>query len=155
MSEEFEEEIPESYKILEKAIQDYEKEESEKKKEKIIEKADKQKDLEIDFESQMKEFTTYFDFIFEFAFSMINPLLKKQQIEPISQTEINDLKNAILSFITEKLLGFKATKITSFFAKIINLPKLIKLFTTFWKIIFPRITKYLVEKKKPESIELV
>lgn len=160
MSKEKEKEIidpeidyPEATKILNKAIKKMDKEI-------LIEKADEQnkektEDTEYDkfaIDQQIKEFTTYFDLIFEFIFTIINPMLKKEKIDPISKEEINDLTQAILGYITDKLLTSSGTKITEFFSKIVDIPKLIRLIVSVWKIIFPRLTKYFESRKKPPDI---
>lgn len=154
--EEPEIEFVKATKILDKAIEKMQKETKNFEQKEFIEKADTQLADSINKELQIKEFETYFDLIFTFLFTMINPMLKKEKIEPISKEEIQELKDAIIGYITDKILGKDTQKITQFFAKIVDIPKLIRLIVSIWKIIFPRLTTFFESRNKPidETINL-
>ena len=86
------------------------------------------------------------DFIATMILTFLNPILQKNNIEPITQAEAKELTTALLSIASEKALSTTG-KITTAISKVVNFPKILKLITVLWKIAYPRLNKYLENKK--------
>lgn len=142
----------ETLKILDGKVKKLDEELSEKYKDELIVKADKQKEDISDLEADMKETSFYLNFFMSIAITLINPILKKYNIEEITTKETQDLTIALMGIASEKSLG-KTGKIAKSISKIVNLPKILKLVTIFWNIAFPRLNKYLENKPKQEKIK--
>lgn len=139
-------------KILDGKVKKLDEELSEKYNEQLIVKADKQKEVSTDLESDMKETSFYLNFFMSIAITLINPILKKYNIDEITSEETQELTIALMGIASEKSLG-KTGKVAKSISKIVNLPKILKLVTIVWKLAFPRLNKYLESKPKQEKIK--
>lgn len=139
-------------KILDGKVKKLDEELSEKYKDELIVKADKQKEDISDLESDMRETSFYLNFFMSIAITLINPILKKYNIDEITTEETQDLTIALMGIASEKSLT-KSGKVARSISKIVNLPKILKLVTIIWKIAFPRLNKYLENKPKKTKID--
>ena len=139
-------------KILNGKVKKLDEELSEKYNEELIVKADKQKEDITDLQADMRETSFYLNFFMSIAITLINPILKKYNIDEITTEETQDLTIALMGIASEKSLT-KSGKIAKSISKIVNLPKILKLVTIIWKIAFPRLNKYLESKPKQEKLK--
>jgi len=142
----------ETLKILDGKVKKLDEELSEKYNEELIVKADKQKEDITDLQADMRETSFYLNFFMSIAITLINPILKKYNIDEITTEETQDLTIALMGIASEKSLT-KSGKIAKSISKIVNLPKILKLVTIIWKIAFPRLNKYLESKPKQEKLK--
>lgn len=139
------EEYAEALKILDKNIKQMEDiEEKEAKKEKI-----ETEEIPISEEDTIiaQQSTFYLKFFITTFTTLINPILKKYKIAEITTAESSELAEALMGIISNKMLSTTG-KIGSVLSKIVSLPNILKLVMVFWKIGFPRISKYMENKKK-------
>lgn len=141
----------ETLQILDDSVQKLEEEFLNKKQSELIEKADKQLEISKELSEEIKETTFYLDFFMTIIITAINPIFKKYDIEPISITESTELSHALLGILSEKTLN-KSGQIGKAISEVINFPKFLKLFTIAWKMVFPRLTKHLENKKSNQTI---
>lgn len=139
-------------KILNGKVKKLDDELSEKYNIELMEKADKQKEDISDLEADMRETSFYLNFFMSIAITLVNPILKKYNIDEITTEETQELTIALMGIASEKALG-KTGKIAKSISKIVNLPKILKLVTIVWKIAFPRLNKYLESKPKKTKID--
>lgn len=146
------EEFAEAIKILDKNIKEME------------EKADK--DIKIEKSNEVEEpiinedtilaqqSSFYLSFIMTILMTLINPILKKYQIDEVTPEETEELSQALMGIISDKMLSTSG-KIGNALSKIMNLPKILKLLAVVWKIGLPRLTNFLEAKKnKPANVDL-
>ena len=136
----------ETLKILDKKVSDIDKQIKDESNEQLIEKAEAQTLKPTQELDGINQITFYMDFIATMILTFLNPILQKNNIEPITQAEAKELTTALLSIASEKALSTTG-KITTAISKVVNFPKILKLITVLWKIAYPRLNKYLENKK--------
>lgn len=137
-------EFEEAFKILDKNIKEHQK---------LLEKEEEEEKTEEEVIPELKEDTIitqqtnfYMNIFLTLFITLINPILKKYNIEIITTEETEDLSKALMNILSSKILS-KTSKVGLALSKVVNLPKILKLIMVFWSIGFPRITKYLETKK--------
>lgn len=120
-----------------------------KKQDEMIEKAGEAKTEEIE-EIPQEDVDDTFNFFIDMFLLVINPKLKKLGIESLQTQEVDDIKNALIDFLSPEMIE-KGQKIADTIEGTKNLRKIYTLIKAIWKMIQPRISsirKFFKSKKK-------